>query len=277
MKKQLTILAISLGLVASVGADMEFRSSNPIDVYNQFDMNSNSITNLADPGSDSEALNQGYADGRYLMRNGDTLQGNLDTDGNEIINLPTPDANSDAATKAYVDNEVSGIEGSQDLSDVLAEGSTANQSVNLGSNKITNLATPSASSDAVTVGYANSNYFDRENGDSVNGSIDLLNNDIKNLENPDSPQDAATQSYVQTYADSNDETGTDNQTLSIDNSVNGQDSNITIEDGNSVTVQDSYEPNTNTQLDDQQAESNVDMNGYNITSSDGEMCIGSNC
>lgn len=59
------------------------------------------------------------------------------------------------------------------------------------------------------------------------------------------------------------EANTDNQTLSVD-STNVNDS-ISISGGNSVTIDDNYEANNNTQLDDQPAEDNVNMSGNNVT------------
>lgn len=266
MKKKLFLTLSTILLVSMTAADMEFRSSSPIDVYSQFNMHSNPITNLEAPDLDgnaqnSDALTLGYANSIYLQRNGDTLEGNLDTDGNRIQNLPTPSADSDAATKGYVDGQVESTSGSQNLSQVLEQGSLANQSIDMDDHDITNLETPDADGDAATQGYVISNYLNR-NGDSLNGSLDMdgnsilnagsidspeisgqldLNNSkIVNVAQPDNPDDVVTLEYFN-QADSE---GTDNQTLSLEK-VNGEDTNLTIGNGNTVTINDYYETDTN--------------------------------
>lgn len=74
--------------------------------------------------------------------------------GQKITSLGTPTADSDAATKKYVDDAVSGIP-APDLSDyVKKDGSVAwTGDMSAGSNKLTNLDEPSASTDAATKNY----------------------------------------------------------------------------------------------------------------------------
>lgn len=266
MRKKL-FLTLTITLLASLAAaDMEFRSSSPIDVYSQFNMHSNPIVNLEDPDADgdakdSDALNLGYANSLYLQRTGDTFEGNLDMDGYRIQNLPTPAADSDAATRGYVDSQIGSTSGSQNISQVLDEGNLANQSINMGDNDITNLATPDADSDAVNRGYVMDNYLNR-NSDSMNGYIDMNGNAIRNagtiesplisgqldlnsskivnVSQPENPGDVVTLEYF----NSQDSEGSDNQTLSVEK-VNGEDTNITIDNGNTVTVNDYFEADTN--------------------------------
>ncbi|QGA80261.1 hypothetical protein [Candidatus Nanohalobium constans] len=177
MKKAIMILALII-CVYTATADMEFRSSTPIDVYSQFNMHNNQITNLQNPGADSHALNLGYANEKYLQRNGDSIDGNLDMQNNRILNLPTPASGTDPATKNYVDTQVTSTP--QSLSQVLEEENTANQSIDMDQNRIRNLAQPKTSNDSVTLGYANNAYLQR-NGDSIDGNLDMKGNSINNI------------------------------------------------------------------------------------------------
>lgn len=240
MKKIILLLTV-LMLTWTVSADMEFRSSSQIDVYSSFNMNNNIISNVGDPQDDSDALTEGYANQLYLMRSGDSIDGNLDMQGNRILNVPSPSNGTDAVNKNYVDNEVSTASGVQTLSEVLEEGSTANQSINMDSNRIRNLPSPDASGDAVPESYT-LNFLNRSSGDSINGSIDMLDHDIKNVADPDSAQDAATKSYVDSELSSS--TGNLSQVLDKGNSAEGK---------------------------------NINMSGGNITSGSSEMCLGDSC
>jgi hypothetical protein len=76
----------------------------------QFDADALRIENLADPDSDDDAVNKGYADSRFVNVTGDTMTGNLNMgDGvanNKITNLANPTVNADAANKNYVDDTI---------------------------------------------------------------------------------------------------------------------------------------------------------------------------
>lgn len=91
----------------------------------------------------------------------------------KITNLGTPVSNTDASTKAYVDtsiaNLIAGAPSTLDTLDeiaaaladtanfsdtvVLKTGSTMSGALNMGTNKITNMGTPTVSTDAATKGY----------------------------------------------------------------------------------------------------------------------------
>lgn len=65
----------------------------------QFDADALRLENLADPDSDDDAVNKGYADNRYVDADGDTMRGEL-----TLINSdPTND--NHAARKKYVDDQ----------------------------------------------------------------------------------------------------------------------------------------------------------------------------
>jgi hypothetical protein len=99
--------------------------------------------------------------------------GSLSLNSQKITNLATPTSNTDASTKAYVDTSISNlIAGAPSTLDTLDEiaaaladtanfsdtvvlksGSTMTGNLAMGTNKITGLGTPTASTDAATKGY----------------------------------------------------------------------------------------------------------------------------
>ena len=66
----------------------------------QFDADALRIENLADPDSDDDAVNKGYADGRYVDVAGDTMTG--------LLTLPSTDPSdaNHATRKGYVDAQI---------------------------------------------------------------------------------------------------------------------------------------------------------------------------
>jgi hypothetical protein len=83
-----------------------------------------------------------------------TSNKNMDMGSKLIQNVSSPSATSDAATKGYVDTAVSGV--SRTLTQVLTAGNSAGSStINMNSNKITSLTTPTDANDA-----ANKTYVD---------------------------------------------------------------------------------------------------------------------
>jgi hypothetical protein len=78
----------------------------------QFDADALRLENLADPDSDDDAVNKGYADTRFVNVTGDTMTGSLAMSNNNITGvntvsgLATPTSDDHAANKKYVDDEV---------------------------------------------------------------------------------------------------------------------------------------------------------------------------
>ena len=65
------------------------------------------LGNVADPVSDTDAVNKAYLRDNTVPAQGGAMTGNLDMGGNNIINLKTPVNDDDAANKSYVDTELS--------------------------------------------------------------------------------------------------------------------------------------------------------------------------
>lgn len=103
------------------------------------------LENVADPDSDDDAVNKGYADTRYVDAAGDTMSGNLDMGANKVTSSATPASGNDLTNKTYVD--------ANDALQVTKSGDTMSGDLNMGSNKITNVTDPSANQEAATKKY----------------------------------------------------------------------------------------------------------------------------
>jgi hypothetical protein len=72
----------------------------------QFNADGLRLENLADPDSDDDAVNKGYADTRFVNVTGDTMTGNLDMVSNEVTSSSAPSSNNSLTNKSYVDGEI---------------------------------------------------------------------------------------------------------------------------------------------------------------------------
>jgi hypothetical protein len=122
----------------------------------QFNADGLRLENLADPDSDDDAVNKGYADTRFVNVTGDTMSG--------ALTLPNADPTNDdhAARKKYVDDEVTTAVATEaaarvsgDNDQVSKTGDTMSGNLAMGGNKVTGLGTPSTGTDA-----ANKTYVD---------------------------------------------------------------------------------------------------------------------
>lgn len=152
------------------------------------------------------------------------IAGNLDMDvgsASTITNLTAPTNNNDAATKLYVDSSLANlVDAAPSTLDTLNElaaslgddssfastmttslgtklnlaGGTMSGVLDMGTQKITNLATPTAGSDS-----ANKTYVDLKlplAGGTLSGAISMTNNKITDLGTPTANTDATTKAYV---------------------------------------------------------------------------------
>jgi hypothetical protein len=159
-----------------------------------------------------------------------TINGVLDmnsatTGSNTITGLTTPSNASDAATKSYVDTSISNLVNSAPGAlDTLAElatalgndasfsttitnslatklalaGGTMSGAIAMGTNKITGLGTPTATTDATTKTYVDTADALKLSltGGTMSGAIAMGTNKITGLGDPTLAQDAATKTYV---------------------------------------------------------------------------------
>ena len=155
----------------------------------QFNADGLRLENLAAPDSDDDAVNKGYADGRYVDEAGDTMSGPL--------NLVDPTADDHAAKKKYVDDKDTARKTYIDNA-ITAEANTrATADSNL-SDAITDEASARAAGDT-----ANSDYTDTEvakkvskSGDTMSGNLNMDTKKVTGLGAPSAGTDAATKTYV---------------------------------------------------------------------------------
>ena len=159
-----------------------------VNLFKNLDMQSHRVINLPAPTADNDAARKSYVDGVLAnSKEAGTLTGftlaplvvnsslqnlgpqdeALDMNfANKIINLATPTLNTDAATKAYVDTAANNARDANNLTGTVLKNTVVTSSLqslglqsttlNMNSNKITNLASPTADVDAATKAYADS-------------------------------------------------------------------------------------------------------------------------
>lgn len=156
-------------------------------------MNSQKITNLANPTANNDATNKIFVDTAfqtleaevnqqllaYLQIKGGTMTGILDMGDYRITSLATPSADTDAATKGYVDTQISSITPgiSQSTADeryLQLTGGTLTGTLSMSNNSITNVATPQQTTDCANKQYVDSGLSQKPNFHSNNWSIGKL-------------------------------------------------------------------------------------------------------
>lgn len=151
-------------------------------------MQQNTVTNVKDPVADTDVVTLGYfnankgdTSGQYLPTAGGTMGGNIDMAGHKIVNVPNPSADTDVSNKQYVDNQIttqvptivnqqieekvpqivadeinepdSPIITELDKKFLPLEGGALTGALSLGGNAVTNVAGPTADTDAVNKQY----------------------------------------------------------------------------------------------------------------------------
>jgi hypothetical protein len=139
----------------------------------QFDADGLRLENLADPDSDDDAVNKGYADGRFVNVTGDTMTGALSMGNNVITNIANPGSNQDAATKKYVDDTdaarktyIDNATATLTNDKVSKSGDTMTGNLAMTNNKVTNLGSPTAGTDAT-----NKTYVDAQIASSISTGV----------------------------------------------------------------------------------------------------------
>ena len=187
----------------------------------------NKITSLATPTASGDATNKDYvdqqdsstlssantytdsqvsdlSDASMLLDGSQAMNADMDLDSNKILNLATPTASGDAANKFYVDDAIAT---NVDFTiAMLLDGSQAmTGDMDLGSNKIVNLSSPTASGDAANKAYVDSQVSDLsdasmllDGSQAMNADMNLGGNKITSLATPTAPEDATNKAYVDT-------------------------------------------------------------------------------
>ena len=123
------------------------------------------------PTHNDELVNKKYVDshstsGHYLWTTGGTMSGQIDMDGQKITGLGQPGNNSDAVPKSFLESELSDFK--RDHIDTLSRSSGISQAyadakylskgyeIDMGKQKVTNVADPTNGQDLVTKSYMES-------------------------------------------------------------------------------------------------------------------------
>ncbi|CAH3193183.1 unnamed protein product [Porites evermanni] len=182
------------------------------------DMDNNQILNLPAPGGPKQPTPLAFTDLKYLHVGGtNKMTNNLNMDNKGIIHLKPPTNDTDGATKKYVDDSIPDTNaatkkyvddnaGSPDLSDYLEKDSSVAMTgnLNLGSNKIVGLATPTLNTDAATKKYVDDNagspdlsdYLEKDGSVAMTGELNAGGNKIINIGKPLQNSDAVNKGYV---------------------------------------------------------------------------------
>ena len=129
-------------------------------------MDDGKIWDLSSGSLDTNAVNKKYvddADNLKLAKTGGTLSGELSMDDNKITDLATPTADTDASTKKYVDDQDTVLQTSINLK-LSKLGGDMTGDLDMGDNKITDLATPTNNSNASTKKYVDDKFSSVPNG-----------------------------------------------------------------------------------------------------------------
>jgi len=169
-----------------------------------------------------------------LPKAGGTMTGGLNMGSQSLSNLAAPNNTADAATKGYVDTGVSSASSAASAAQTTANaalpkaGGTMTGGLNMGSQGLTNLATPANNTDAATKGYvdtgvsaassaasaaqstANTAVSDAATaqttanaalpkaGGTMSGTLNMGAQSLTNLGTPTNNSDATTKTYVDT-------------------------------------------------------------------------------
>lgn len=180
---------------------------------------SHSINNLPTPSANGDAANKQYVDtafttleselgttiAGYLPLKGGTMTGILSLGNYKITEVGAPQADTDATNKTYVDNAVETLNSQINSSlanYLLLSGGTMTGAINMATNKVTNLGTPTDASDAVTKSYVDNintsittSYLPLAGGN-MTGAISMGGSKITATYTPSNNNDLTNKEYV---------------------------------------------------------------------------------
>ena len=169
--KEIDVLELNLPSKKYVDDKMALKVDKAGDtITGPLSMDDGKIWDLSSGTLDTNAVNKKYVDDAVnlkLAKTGGTLTGGLSMDDNKITDLGTPTANPDASTKKYVDDQDAVLQTRINAKLSKWRGDMTGE-LDMGDNKITDLATPTNNSDAATKKYVDdqipvvpksSNYF----------------------------------------------------------------------------------------------------------------------
>src|SRR5438093_4896361 len=162
----------------------------------------------------SNYMKTSLAHASFVDETGDILKGNIDMANHKIINIANPINAQDASTKSYVDSQDAETR-TMLVNDFISRGNNFKElqtfwkGIDLKNTKITNLSTPTLSTDAATKSYVDAQraeamaYANSHNKEIINSlnkqfenGINMENKKVYNLANPTEPKDAVNKEYA---------------------------------------------------------------------------------
>jgi hypothetical protein len=182
-------------------------------IIDDIDMNGNKIVNLGDATADTDALNRGYADDRYVNNTGDTITGDLTFDYGagvkgtqddsvvkniaELIKDGTHKINVGDGTIDLIlqGTNLEHYNGSNTADVITSRGGTFTDTIDMDGNEILGVGNATTPSSAINKLYADNNYVN-VGGDQMIGDLDMSNNLIRNVANPGTDDAAMSRLYA---------------------------------------------------------------------------------
>lgn len=164
-------------------------------------MNNNRVTSVGAPSAGTDAVNKDYVDdeiatagdGKFLPLAGGALTGAVTTTETEF-------ENNELVTKSYVDGQVATAGNGKFLP---LAGGTMTGAINMGNQKVTAVATPTAGTDATNKTYVDNAISTAGNGKflplaggTMTGAINMGNQKVTAVATPTDDSDAANKQYV---------------------------------------------------------------------------------
>ena len=128
----------------------------------QFNADGLRLENLAAPDSDDDAVNKGYADGRYVDEAGDTMTGNLDMGANKVTSSATPSSGNDLTNKTYTDATFVDAAGDTMTGNLVMGGTNPTDRNITGVNSVQGLVAPTSDDHAANKKYVDDTDADRK-------------------------------------------------------------------------------------------------------------------
>jgi hypothetical protein len=179
-------------------------------------MGSNRVTSSSVPVNENDLTNKNYVDecniacetiaeGKYLQLTGGVLTGDLDMGTHIVTSSAVPTEGHDLTNKTYVDSNMFS-EAQSDIKYLQLAGGTLTGDLDVGPNKITSSAIPTASDDLTNKAYVDSNMFSEAQfdnkylqltGGSLTGNLDVGTNTITSSHIPTGGNDLTNKTYVE--------------------------------------------------------------------------------
>jgi hypothetical protein len=307
---KLALVLVPFLILPVVSAEINFRSDQQVDFYNGIDMNSYPVQNLGAPQGSNDAVrmqelsqlvnrsngtlagdlnfngNNVELRGGYISNDGDDEgirvldsgevrieNGQVDLSGNSLTGLPVSDSSTDAVRQDQLSNYVN------------LAGDTLDGNLSLdNAYYITDLRDPVDPQDAATKSFVESYSDSNEEVISDDQDLSVSNDPSNGGQTTIDITNGSSATFTDDYAADDQSLGTSGNQITLDNSesitapYSGDSDRL---DGNQPSELNwgnlGISRNDVSVSDLGKADANIDTNGYNISSTGGEFCVGEHC